>query len=186
MIVSGIVLYIMPHGRVAYFTGWRFLGLDKDQWGNLHIIFGILISIGAIWHIYLNWKVMKKYLLRKESAIALGISLVIGIGTVANLPPFSWVAEVEEVIKNSWPENKMKPPIPHAELMPLKKLCKKVGIPVPLAVATLKKHNLKFSPEMTLGEIGKENGMTPAEVWELLKPLQPSKPEGRGGQRGGE
>jgi len=43
IIISGIVLYIMPHGRVAYFTGWKFLGIDKDGWDNLHVIFGFFL-----------------------------------------------------------------------------------------------------------------------------------------------
>jgi hypothetical protein len=27
--LTGIVLFIMPHGRVAYWTDWRFLGLTE-------------------------------------------------------------------------------------------------------------------------------------------------------------
>ncbi len=32
--VTGIVLYIVPQGRIAYWTLWSFLGLSKDQWGE--------------------------------------------------------------------------------------------------------------------------------------------------------
>jgi len=62
MTISGIVLYIMPHGRVAYWTGWRFLGLDKDQWDSLHTIFGFLMIFFGIWHVILNWNSIVNYL----------------------------------------------------------------------------------------------------------------------------
>ncbi|WP_457563210.1 DUF4405 domain-containing protein, partial [Caminibacter pacificus] len=106
IIFSGIVLYIMPHGRVAYFTGWTFLGLGKDAWDNLHVIFGILMVIVTIWHIVVNWKVLKKYLIAKESLFSLAIVVFIIFGTVNNLQPFKAVSDFEEYVKSLWPQNK--------------------------------------------------------------------------------
>ena len=54
--VSGLVLFIEPHGRVAYWTWWRFLGFGKTQWDGVHITLGWVFVISSGLHIYLNWK----------------------------------------------------------------------------------------------------------------------------------
>jgi hypothetical protein len=41
LLLTAIILYIEPHGRVAYWTKWNFLGLEKHQWGNIHIFSGL-------------------------------------------------------------------------------------------------------------------------------------------------
>jgi hypothetical protein len=50
------MLYIEPHGRVAYWTKWSFLGLEKDQWGNIHIFSGLLFLVAGGFHLYYNLK----------------------------------------------------------------------------------------------------------------------------------
>jgi len=52
--LTGIILYIQPHGRVAYWTKWSFLGLEKDQWGNIHIFSGLLFLMAGGFHFYYN------------------------------------------------------------------------------------------------------------------------------------
>ncbi len=91
LIFSGIVLYIMPHGRIAYWSGWKFLWIDKDGWDNIHVVFGIFMSIFVIWHVGINWKIMKKYLLKKESFIIALVCIVFIFGSVKNIFPFSLV-----------------------------------------------------------------------------------------------
>jgi hypothetical protein len=46
---TGIVLYIVPQGRIAYWTLWSFLGLNKEQWGDVHIMFGGIFIATGIW-----------------------------------------------------------------------------------------------------------------------------------------
>ena len=60
--LTGIILFVEPHGRVAYWTKWSFWGLEKDQWGNIHIYSGLLFLIAGGFHIYYNWKLLIKYL----------------------------------------------------------------------------------------------------------------------------
>ncbi|GAB6074457.1 DUF4405 domain-containing protein [Nautilia lithotrophica] len=169
IIISGIILYIMPHGRVAYFTGWKFLGVDKDGWDNIHVIFGFLMVVVAVWHILINWKVMKKYLLQKESVFALLITSVITAGTIANVQPFKSVSDLEEMIKDSWEVNKKSVPISHAELMTLKEFCERLNINLNGAVKKLKSKNFKFSINDTLKTIAKNNNTTPADIYEIIK-----------------
>ena len=38
--VTGIVLYIVPHGHIAFRVHWSLLGLEKEQWAGVHMMFG--------------------------------------------------------------------------------------------------------------------------------------------------
>ena len=173
IILSGIVLYIMPHGRVAYFTGWSFLGLNKDEWDNIHVMFGIIMVVFSIWHIVLNWKPLKKFIFKKESLIALAIVSIISLGTVKQIVPFKWVSDIEEYIKSLWPQNRYEIPYPHAELMSLKEFCKKTNIDLNKALNVLKELNIKATQNETLKEIAKKNNLTPVEIYYYIKNLQP-------------
>ncbi|WP_024788259.1 DUF4405 domain-containing protein [Lebetimonas sp. JH369] len=175
IIFSGIVLYIMPHGRVAYFTGWKFLGIDKDGWDNLHVIFGFFMVIVAIWHIVVNWRALKKYLfLQKESVFALLIIALVSIGTIKNIQPFKSVSDLEEYIKNSWEVSKSEIPIAHGELLSLKDFCDKLNIPLNQATDILKEKGIKFNVNETLKEIANKNNLTPVKIYEIIKPKKNS------------
>ena len=45
MLVTSIILFITPQGRVAYWADWRLMGLTKTDWGNIHIVVGFLFLI---------------------------------------------------------------------------------------------------------------------------------------------
>ena len=62
MVVTSLVLYIGPQGRVAYWADWTLLGLDKTQWGDLHINMGLVFLLSILLHIYYNWKAILAYL----------------------------------------------------------------------------------------------------------------------------
>jgi hypothetical protein len=61
MTVSGIVAFIVPHGRIAYWTDWRFFGLTKNNWGDIHVIGCALFLIAGGFHIYFNWRPLTSY-----------------------------------------------------------------------------------------------------------------------------
>ena len=65
LILNSVVLYIVPHGRVAYWSDWHLWGLNKTEWGNQHIIIGILFLLALFLHIYYNWKPIVSYLKNK-------------------------------------------------------------------------------------------------------------------------
>lgn len=54
--VTGLVLYFVPQGRIAYWTHWTFLGLDKTQWGDIHILSSVLFVAVGIVHTVNNWR----------------------------------------------------------------------------------------------------------------------------------
>jgi len=176
MTISGIVLYVMPHGRVAYWTGWRFLGLDKDQWDSLHTIFGFLMIFFGIWHVILNWKNIVNYLkgragiiTSKEFFITTIVALTITIGIIANVSPFKTVMDIGERIKNSWPKPETMPPAPHAELFSLKKVAQIIGLSPQKAIGILESKGIKVeSPDEILKNIAAKNNTTPARIYEIL------------------
>ena len=109
--VSGIVLYIVPSGRVARWTGWTLWGLSKGEWQALHIIFALVLLLIIVAHLYFNWRVVAHFFwskvkgavnLKAELAVASLITLFIFMGTLWNLPPFSNIIDFGREARHSW------------------------------------------------------------------------------------
>lgn len=183
MSITGIVLFIVPHGRIAYWTEWKLLGMTKEQWGDIHILsmFLFLASIG--FHIYFNWKPLVGYFkkratkgihLKKELAVTLVVSLLIVAGGIWRLPPLSYILDVDACIKDAWVvEKDYEPPFGHAELLSLSTFCKKTNIPLDAAVGLLADAGWKgVSPDRTLVEIARENDRSPLDLYRVIKVLE--------------
>ncbi len=178
MTYTGIMLFICPHGRVAYWSDWHFLGLSKDQYGNLHTTSMIVFVLFGILHIYYNWRVILNYLKdksrkisfsTKEFLIALGLNIVFVVGTLAMIQPFSGFLTFENNLKESWTAKAKEPPYGHAELSKLEIFCKRVDIPLQEATKQLSENGIKFSTKDTLLTIAKNNNMNPSEVYNIIK-----------------
>ena len=85
ILLTSVVLYVVPQGRVAYWADWRLGGLTKTQWTNLHINLGVLFLLAVVLHVYLNWKPILSYLktktrkmriLTREFNVAMGVTAV--------------------------------------------------------------------------------------------------------------
>ncbi len=166
--VSGVVLFFAPHGRVAHWVGWKFLFLSKEDWENLHIVFGFLFLTFAGFHLFNNLKAVKRYLQTREVWLSLGFSFAVLLLTLFKLPPISQFLEFREKLVEGIERRYPKPPIPHAELMPLRVLCKKMGIPLREALRKLKSRGVEASPDQKLLEIAEKNGLTPEEVYRII------------------
>ena len=181
--LTGILLFIEPQGRVAYWTNWRFLGLEKDQWGNIHIYSGLLFLLAGGFHIYYNWKPLVKYLSGKvESALRYKREMVISgiiflwilVSGVWSLPPLSYVTDLGGVIKDSWVTSpELEPPFGHAELASLKTFCKKQGIPLDQAMKELRGAGFRVDdPKETLAEIAASKETSGMSVYAVIKKLE--------------
>lgn len=182
--ITGLILYVVPHGRIAYWVDWRLLGLSKTDWGNIHIVSSILFVISGAFHIYFNWraflghlrkKLAKSMRLRKELWITSAAALFVTASALWNIPPLGYLIDLNENIKDSWIEDKsFEPPFGHAELLSLDVFCKKTKIDLGLAQAALKERRIVVeSAGETLGSIALNNGISPRDVFAVIKDLQP-------------
>ena len=183
MLVSGVILYISPPGRVANWTDWRMIGLTKRGWQNQHIIFGFSFLILSLFHLFfINWKVFLSYLKSKgseglkspgELLTIIILSSFFAIGTSFDIEPFSAVIKFGDAISNSWEQQEKQAPVPHAELMTLQQLAEQPGLggdPEAL-IKKLEKAGLKgVSGTKTLAEIATFNGKTAEQVYEVIAP----------------
>jgi hypothetical protein len=181
--LTGIILFVEPQGRVAYWTRWSFLSLEKDQWGNIHILSGLLFLVTGGFHIYYNWNPLMKYLSsrvetslrhKRELAISSLILLWILASGIWGLPPLAYVSDLGETVKNAWitaPE--LEPPFGHAELVSLRTFCKKQRIPLDQAMEALRKAGFRIdNPKNTLAEIADSKGTSGMEVYKVIKKLE--------------
>jgi hypothetical protein len=176
--VSGVVLYIVPPGRIAHWTNWKLWGYTKEQWAAMHTIFGYVFLIFAVLHIYYNWKPIVNYIrsklkaglrMRAELVVSLVITVLVFIATVISLPPFSTVMDIGENFKNSWEESQNEPFVPHAELMRFEEFIEQIGIHEEKALRVLEASGIIVKDRQTLiKEIAEENGVAPSEIHDLL------------------
>ncbi len=185
MLVSGVVLYISPPGRVANWTDWRMLGLTKRGWQHQHIIFGFAFLILSMFHLFvINWKAFFSYLKSKtteglkspgELLTIIILSVLFSIGTYYGIQPFSAVIKFGDAISGSWERQEKQAPVPHAELMTLTELAEQPslgGDPAALK-SKLEKAGLKVtSLDQTLAEIATSNGKTAEQVYEFIAPAK--------------
>ncbi len=183
MSISGLVLYVVPAGRVAYWTDWALIGLDKDGWDNIHILSSILFVIAGGFHTYFNWKPLMNYFkdkarrgvkLRRELALSSILSLLIVIGGIMPFPPLSYLLDFNAWLKETWiVAADYEPPFGHAELLSLKSFAQKMDIDLSLAVAELNTRGLvSIDPELTLAELAEANKMSPMSFYLLIKPFE--------------
>ena len=196
MAFTGVILFVVPPGRIANWTGWTLLGLTKHQWIGLHDWFSIIFVVASVFHVYLNWKlfvsyfkskVSKAFALRIEWALALVICGVVFLGTLGDITPFSSLLVWNENIKHSWDSPQQRAPIPHAELLTLTELAEQVrDVDLETMLANLKARGIAVeSPDIVLGQLAGAYNMTPARLYNIALG-QVGRGRGRGGPERGE
>ncbi len=179
-LISGIVLYFPPQGKIAHWTHWTFWGLDKEMWGALHINSSLILFIIAILHLYYNWKVLLRYIKKKaemafnlkyELLISFIISIFIIVATIYNIEPFRTIIKWNDNIKNYWAEQaQAQPPIPHAEDLTVAEFCEQFDISLQNFQQRFNQQGWEFdNSEDKIKDIAKRNEISPAEIYNLLK-----------------
>ena len=177
MTYTGIILYIAPHGRVAYWTNWELFGWSKDQFADVHTTFMVLFIAATLLHIYYNWKPLTSYMknqvkafvfFTKEMLVAIGIVLVFLFGTLYTAEPFSTFLEFGEEMKESWVQKSQEPPYGHAEESTLIDFSQKTGYELEALLGVLQKHGIEASQRDTLENIAIDQGKTPGEIFSLI------------------
>jgi len=179
MSISGIVLYIVPPGRVANWTNWTFVGLTKAQWAEIHTIFSLMFMIAGIIHVVYNWNVLIAYLkdrirksfrLKTELVAAVGISLICWFGSVYHIPPFGTIMDIGESVKLSWEDAADEAPVPHTELKTLREVADELGMQPDRVVLKLQHFGIEdVELDDTLADIAQKNGTSPSEVYKFIQ-----------------
>lgn len=183
MSLSGIAAFIVPEGKVAFWTHWSFIGLSKVQWGNIHITTSILFLIAGIWHTCYNWSLLKQYLQGipgrmtanwRDLIIALLLTTFFTVGALTKTPPLNYILNFNSWIKSSWVKSPAdEPPFGHAELLTLQGFCKKMDIDATAALHVLRQTGLQVAgSHVTIEQIARTNSRTPAQVYQLIKKLE--------------
>ena len=180
MTITGIVLYFVPHGRVAYWVNWQFIWLTKTDWINIHVISSIAFVVAGSFHIYFNWKSIMNYLTgkiagalkyRKELGITCILSIFIIAGSIYLIPPLNYVIDFSEYLKNSWTKSReYEPPFGHAEEVSLKIFAKKMDIDLSEAIKELRANGITLkSAKKKLKDIAQKNNITPMDIYVVIK-----------------
>ena len=188
LLVSGVILYIAPPGRVANWTDWRMLGLTKTGWQNQHAVFGFAFAILSIFHLFfINWKAFLSYLKAKtteglkspkELFTSVLLFLLFGAGTYSVVQPFSAIIDFGNHISASWEQRDKQPPVPHAETMTLVELALQPGLGGDAELLKTKLIQAGFtvtSVEETLAEIATSNSTTAEKLYQYIAPADSEK-----------
>lgn len=188
LVLTSVVLYIVPEGRVAYWSDWKMLGLSKTQWGDIHINLGWLFLAAGLFHLYLNWKPVLTYMKSKAKELrvftlefntGLLLTLFFIIGTLMGIPPLSTILDFGTSFKEAAAIQYGEPPYGHAERSSLTTLARRTGLDLTAIQTELSDAGLVYEGvEQTVLDVAKMNQLTPKEVWEVM---QKGKPEEQAG-----
>jgi len=175
---TGVMLYVSPQGKVAHWTGWTILGLEKDEWSAAHIAFSLLFLIASAFHIYFNWQVLLRYFKnacakgfasKRELTIALALVGVCFVGAWQGWPPFAQLVAWNDAIKEYWARQSAPPPYPHAEESTLADFARRTHMTIEELVGKLEEAGYAPDDEsVTIGDLARQHGATPAQLFGAL------------------
>jgi hypothetical protein len=179
MVLTSVVLYIAPQGRVAYWADWRLWGLSKSDWGNIHINMGFLFLLALFLHIYYNWKAITSYLkdrarrikvFTSDFNVALVVTLIVALGTYLMVPPFSWVIALGERFKDEAAVKYGEPPYGHAELSSLKTFTQKLDLDLANSMDLLESAGYAAeNDQVTLAALAKRYRVPPQQLYQTIQ-----------------
>jgi len=184
--LTSVILYIAPHGRVSYWSDWHLWGFSRTEWTNQHLNLGVLFLIAFAIHFFYNMKVITTYLKNKAKKIrvfngsfnfAFALTLVVCVGTYFMLPPMNLVIKLGEVITERADIKYGEPPYGHAELSSLKIFAKRVNLDLRKAKELLYMQGIKIEDDnQSVGDVAKSNNINPKKLFEIMQPATISPP----------
>ena len=178
LFLSSGVLYFIPDRKVTAWTEWSFLGLDKQQWDNLHINLGIFFLVMMVWHIYFNWKPLTNYLkikkelkiFTREFNVALIWVTIFTVGTISMTIPLSILVNLGNGIKAINALEDGNPPFGYAEESSFRDFCILADINETKALTLLKSKQITVkSDKQSLKEIASLNNSSPKDIYNLIR-----------------
>jgi uncharacterized membrane protein YgcG len=188
LLVSGVILFVSPPGRVANWSNWRLLGLTKHEWSGVHTWFAAVFVVMVVFHLVFNFRPLMNYFRdrisrrlgwRWEWVVALALCGGVFAGAQTCVPPFSTLLNFGERVKQSWEDTRTAAPLPHAELLSLKDLVGQGKVPYETAVERLEARGFKrIRPETIVQDLAQSNQVSAQRVYEII---QGQRDGGRGG-----
>ncbi len=180
LMLTSVILYIVPHGRVAYWSDWHLWGLSKTEWTHQHLNLGVLFLIAFGFHLFYNLKPITAYLKNRTKQLrvftgsfnfALAVTLIVCIGTYFMLPPLSFVIKLGDAITERADIKYGEPPYGHAELSSLKIFSTRVNLDLPKVKQLLNNAGILIeNDKQAIGEIARKNNLTSKELYDIMKP----------------
>lgn len=187
LVLTSVILFIVPQGRIAYWADWRLWGLTRTEWANLHINLGFLFLFAGLLHIYFNWRPITAYMKSRTRElkiftgsfnVAMVLTVLVGIGTYLEIPPLSSVIRLGDSIKDSAARKYGEPPYGHAELSSLKLFAKKQELDLEKALELLRLKGIRYNDaDDSLLYIANNNKLSPKDVYDIIKPAAANKAE---------
>ncbi|MFT5702151.1 MAG: hypothetical protein ACI8ZB_005062 [Desulforhopalus sp.] len=188
LFLTSVVLYIVPEGRVAYWSEWKMLGLSKSQWGDVHINLGWLFLAAGLFHLYLNWKPVVTYTKNKAKELkgftrefyaGLLLTVVFVVGTLMGVPPLSTILDFGTSFKEAASIRYGEPPYGHAELSSLKTITRRMGLDLEKVLTELSAAGVRYEgADQSVLDVAKDNELTPKDVWLVMQKAQPAEISG--------
>ncbi len=180
LMVTSVVLYIVPEGRVAYWANWTLWGMTKSQWTDVHLNLGVLFLAAFCLHLWYNWGPLTSYMrnaarrmvvLTREFNVALVLTALVVAGTLWQVPPLSSIVALSESFKAQAARTYGEPPYGHAELSTLRTFARQTGLDLERAMAALDAAGIDYrDADQTLKEIAEANAMPPKALNEIMRP----------------
>ena len=171
---TGLVLYGIPWAAEdTELAAWRVLGLDAEQWADLHRVAGVALFAAAAGAVALG----RLELTRRRSVHALAAALVVllVVSTLLHWPPVSWLlagapSETTGEIAGTTDEGL---PYPEAVDEPLAQLARNLGMDTTRVTIALQEAKLRFQGlDESLAEIAERNGTSPEAVYDAIRHLE--------------
>jgi hypothetical protein len=111
MLVSGLVLFFAPSGRISRLDEWAFAGLLRHDWLAVHIGFALLFVATGTAHLAFNWRAMRSHLagqvprgvrVGKEAVLALVLAALLAAAAIERWPPFDAIFSIHKSAKSGF------------------------------------------------------------------------------------
>ena len=124
MLLTALVMFIVPPGRVASRANWNFLGLSRQAWEAAHLAMGLLFLAAGAGHVLLHLDELLDHLRDEDGVVVvftkpflIGLLLTVGVfaASLAGLPPAGQLVALSGLLKERAAETYGEPPYSQAE-----------------------------------------------------------------------
>lgn len=172
---SSLALFAGPSTEVAQWSQWTFLGLSRPRLESLHYGLGLLLIVSGLVNLFTG---AGRMMAEGESdapagpiwIIALLIFTAVTLACALMLPPGGTLTAMSSSLKTWHAKSFGEPPLAGAAALSPTELAKRLSLDPAKSLANLAAHNVKLSsPDATIAELARLNGLAPAAVYETMR-----------------